>query len=193
MKKCLPPASSTLAKTRDGGVAQPPREQTFWSFVLAHGEGVENRRCEGTDVSAVHMVEIAGRKHFKIRCRSRAWDKSAQRFMTDDLYDTDIPWHLPPMPRIVPQPDEPSTPDDLGWLYADMMATEAHLTSVQADLASYRELVQRALECMADLTATLRKRDATIADQAQQIRALMDCDPGQRTVAMHGSRASRRP
>jgi hypothetical protein len=80
----------------------------------------------------------------------------------DLLFDTDIPWRLRPTPPDVTPPLDPSTPDGLGLVYADVIALETHLASVQADLVTYRELVQISLERIAALTTTLRIRDATI-------------------------------
>lgn len=95
------------------------------------------------------------------------------------LFDSDIPWGLPPAPRDVPQWLEPSTPDDLGMLYADLLAQEAHLSSVQADLVIYRELVQRALDHLSDLTAVVQKQNVRLVDQSRQIRELMGLHEGQ--------------
>lgn len=100
--------------------------------------------------------------------------------MADDLYSSDIPWDLPPVPLDVPSSTlEASTPDVLGLLYADDVEQEAHLSSVQADLTSTRELVHVALDRVSALTALVQKQNARLADQAQQIRALMKCDLGQ--------------
>lgn len=91
----------------------------------------------------------------------------------DELFDSDIPWHWPSMPPDVDPPLDPSTPDGLGLVYADVLALEAHLSSVQADLASYRELVRASLEQTAALTTRLHQQSARIAMQAQQIRDLL--------------------
>lgn len=84
-------------------------------------------------------------------------------YVADDvLFDTDIPWRSRPVPPDVSPPLDLSTPDGLGLVYADVIALEVHLASVQADLAVYRELVQISLELIASMTATIQKRDATI-------------------------------
>lgn len=83
--------------------------------------------------------------------------------LADDLlFDTDIPWRWRSTPETVATSLDPSTPDGLGLVYADVIALETHLASVQADLVTYRELVQISLERIAALTQTLRIRDATI-------------------------------
>jgi ornithine cyclodeaminase/alanine dehydrogenase-like protein (mu-crystallin family) len=100
--------------------------------------------------------------------------------MADDFYSDDILWGLPPVQLTVRSSTlEPSTPDLLGLLYADYVEQEAHLSSVQADLTTTRELVHRALDRVSVLTALVQQQNARLADQAQQIRALMKCDPGQ--------------
>lgn len=95
----------------------------------------------------------------------------------DELFDSDIPWRLQPLPRDVSPPLDPSTPDGLGLVYADVVALELHLASVEADLASYRELVQTSLERLAALTARLTRQNAVIQDQTRQIRALLGMVP----------------
>lgn len=104
----------------------------------------------------------------------------------DELFDTDIPWRLQPSPPDIPQSLDPSTPDVFGMMYADLVATEAHLSSVNADLASYRELVHVALDTIADLTAVVRKQNGRLLDQAQQIRDLMELRPRTRAVTVDG-------
>ena len=89
--------------------------------------------------------------------------------MAYDLYDTDIPWGLPPAPMNVPQLLDPSTPDVTGMLFTDLLAAEAHASSVTADLAISRELVQLALDRISELTATVQKQSARLADQSRQI------------------------
>jgi hypothetical protein len=94
----------------------------------------------------------------------------------NDLFDTDIPWSLSPAPKDVPSALDPSTPDLVGMLYADYLTLEAHLSSVQADLACYRELVQRALDQVSDLTAVVQKQNVRLTDQSRQLRELMGID-----------------
>jgi hypothetical protein len=96
----------------------------------------------------------------------------------DQLFDTDIPWGLPPAPVDIDPSLDLSAPDLLGMMTADLVATEAHLSSATADLASYRELVHVALDTVTELTALVRKQQARILDQSRQIRELMGLGPG---------------
>lgn len=95
--------------------------------------------------------------------------------MPDEMYWDEIPWRLDAVPQRSPIPDhDPSTPDLLGMMTADVLALETHLESVTADLAMYRELVQQALDRIVSLTAQLKAKDARILDQTRQLRELMD-------------------
>lgn len=58
-------------------------------------------------------------------------------------------------------------------MYADHVALETHLASVEADLVSYRELVHVALDRLSALTVTLRRQQERLLDQSRQIRELM--------------------
>jgi len=104
--------------------------------------------------------------------------------MADDrgMFDDEIPWRLTPVPPLDPLPAySASTPDEVGMLAADVVNLETHLSSVTADLASYRELVHLSLDCIVDLTAQLQAKrrriaelEARIADQQRQIRELLE-------------------
>jgi hypothetical protein len=91
-----------------------------------------------------------------------------------ELYETDIPWGLPPAPGIaLPLPDA-STPDELGATYADAMVTELHVASLVEDVVHYREMLDAALDAISALTVTVTQQQARIHDQSRQIRALME-------------------
>jgi hypothetical protein len=91
------------------------------------------------------------------------------------MFDDEIRWRLPPVPPLNPIPDySASTHDLVGMLTADVIALEAHLASVTADLAITRELVQQALDHIVRLTAQLDKSRVRVLDQQRQIRALLE-------------------
>lgn len=90
------------------------------------------------------------------------------------MFDDEIPWRLRPIVPLPPVAPDLSTADEIGLLYADVVAQEAHLQSVTADLAMYRELVQQALDQLSSLTALVAKQQARILSQQQQIAQLMD-------------------
>lgn len=90
--------------------------------------------------------------------------------MSDELFDTDIPWALAPVPARPRVDLEPSTADELGWVYADLVASEVHFASVDADLEMYRDLLHQALAQVATLTALVQKQTVKLQDQARQLR-----------------------
>jgi chromosome segregation ATPase len=103
----------------------------------------------------------------------------------DPIYADEIPWRLTPAAK--PSFDvSPSTADERGMLYADILALEQHLASVQADCAAYRELAQTAIEQVADLSRQLRQKDRRLADQQDQIRRLLGSVDDQQRSRGHG-------
>lgn len=94
--------------------------------------------------------------------------------MADDFYADEMHWRLRPVPPADRMFSfDVSTPDLVGLMTADVLALEAHLASVTADLAVYRGLVQIGLDHIAILTAQLTKQNARLLDQTRQIRELM--------------------
>jgi len=93
--------------------------------------------------------------------------------LPDWLFDTDIPWRWrPPLPPI-PACDV-STPDVIGLIYADVIALELHVASLQADVQQYRTLAQVSLDKVVQLSELLRQRDAKIAEHREHIRVLLN-------------------
>lgn len=95
----------------------------------------------------------------------------------NELYDSDIPWGLPPLPAPTALELEPSTPDELGWVYADLVASEVHFASVDADLEMYRALLSQALAQLTALSTVVQKQNSRIVDLQRQIRELLDLPP----------------
>lgn len=81
----------------------------------------------------------------------------------EDIFDDEIPWQLTPLPTPVEHHDF-GTPSEAGLLVMDIVQVEERLSSVEADLASYRELARMALDRLAEATKTNRVLQSRIRD-----------------------------
>ena len=71
-------------------------------------------------------------------------------------------------------------------LYADILALETHLASVQADCVVLRELVQTAIDQVADRNRQIAALKRRVADQQDQIRRLFGSADDQRRQRWDG-------
>lgn len=110
---------------------------------------------------------------------------SYPKLVSDFLYSDDIPWR--PVKLKAPVFDVvPSTADEPGMLYADILALETHLASVQADCVVLRELVQTAIDQVADRNRQIAALKRRVADQQDQIRRLFGSADDQRRQRWDG-------
>ncbi len=99
-----------------------------------------------------------------------AWDADV---MSPFVPLEEIPWGVPPAPvAAVTLLDEPSTDDAEGWLYSELVAAEARVQSLTADVNVYKAMVQEAFAVLARTNKLVARQNERLADQDRQLREL---------------------